>query len=37
MSSYKKFDPYKNLAPEKPAKVAKVAKEDTDNPAQAIL
>jgi hypothetical protein len=34
MSSYKKFDPYKNLTPEMPAKLAKVAKEDTDNPVQ---
>jgi hypothetical protein len=29
MSPYRKFDPYKDLVPEKPAKVAKVAKEDT--------
>lgn len=36
MSSYKKFDPYKNLTPEMPAKLAKVAKGETDNPVQPI-
>jgi len=36
MSPYRKFDPYKNLGPETPAKVAKVAKEDTNNLAQTI-
>jgi hypothetical protein len=36
MSAYWKFDPYKNLVREKPAKVAKVAKEDPDNQVQTI-
>src|ERR1700738_5135986 len=36
MSPYRKFDPYKNMVLETPAKVAKVAKEDTDSLAQAI-
>src|ERR1700722_20281474 len=36
MSSYRKFDPYKHMVLQTPAKAAKVAKEDTDSRAQAI-
>jgi hypothetical protein len=36
MSLYRKFDPYKDFEPETPAKIAKVAKEDANNPAQKI-
>jgi hypothetical protein len=36
MSPYRKFDPYKNMVLETPAKVANVAKEETDNLARAI-
>jgi hypothetical protein len=36
MSAYWKFDPYKDLALERPAKVAKLAKEDMENLARTI-
>jgi hypothetical protein len=36
MSPYRKFDPYKHMVLQTPAKAAKVAKEDTDSLAQAI-